>query len=125
MKHTSKTVLDQRIEKQRARLKDLDERIGRLMTQRVDTEEKLAASFRLRDQHKTINLATRGGENEVPVEAKVGLDVEVHPGHDRWMMGDRFGHILQLDEPGARVRVHLDLSGGKFWFTPDYVLPAK
>jgi hypothetical protein len=72
-----------------------------------------------------MKIATRGGENEVPREAAVGANVEVHPAHDRWMMGDRYGQIVRLDEAGNRVRVRLQTSGESLWFKPDDLMPAR
>jgi hypothetical protein len=37
----------------------------------------------------------------------IGQRVELHPATDRWMMGDRYGTIVKLDERyrGARARL--------------------
>lgn len=40
----------------------------------------------------------------------VGKRVQLHPGEDRWMMGDRFGVIVRVLRNG-HVRVKLDKSG--------------
>ena len=45
---------------------------------------------------------------------RVGTRVQLHPGTDRWMMGDRYGEIVK--DTGAKVMVHLDKSGKKIWF---------
>lgn len=50
----------------------------------------------------------------------VDRNVQIHPAHDRWMMGDRFGTITKV-EP-ERVRVKLHVSGKSLWFKRDDVL---
>lgn len=58
---------------------------------------------------------------------KIGDRVELHPGCDRWMMGDRFGVIVgrgrpsshelhRLPHPVVIWRVKLDRSGKTFRF---------
>ena len=44
--------------------------------------------------------------------------VELHPGTDRWMMGDRFGDVTGINTKTGRVRVKLDRSGKSLWFPP-------
>ena len=41
----------------------------------------------------------------------VGKRVEIHPGTDRWMMGDRYGEVSGLSANALNVRVKLDKSG--------------
>jgi len=48
-------------------------------------------------------------------------NVELHPGTDRWMMGDRFGVVTGVNKIGM-VRVRLTRSGKSFWFHPDNIL---
>lgn len=47
---TTRATVQERIERQRNRLTDLDERIGRLMTARADAQEKLSELLNL--QHR-------------------------------------------------------------------------
>ena len=42
---------------------------------------------------------------------KRGQRVELHPGTDRWMMGDRLGVVTRIDTSKGVVRVKLDVSG--------------
>lgn len=49
-----------------------------------------------------------------------GRHVQLHPATDRWMMGDRFGVITQV-EPD-RVRVRFNVSGKSLWFRRDDIL---
>lgn len=41
----------------------------------------------------------------------VGKRVELHPGLDRWMMGDKYGKIVKLGLRVGVVSVKLDRSG--------------
>lgn len=54
----------------------------------------------------------------------VGSRVELHPGTDRWMMGDRFGDVERIDRKG-RVVVRLDRSGKALAFHPDRVIMIR
>jgi len=58
----------------------------------------------------------------VPVEAETGFRkdsrVELHPGTDRWIMGDRFGEVLGVTKAGL-IRVKLDKSGKTLKFKPE------
>jgi hypothetical protein len=52
--------------------------------------------------------------------------VELHPGTDRWMMGDRYGDAVSVIGSGkhkGHVRVKLDKSGKTLRFHPDNVRP--
>jgi len=68
--------------------------------------------------------------SENPIEGagfKVGERVQVHPGHDRFMMGDRYGKITSISNVAGsadpvRIRVKLDRSGQSVWFRPDYLM---
>lgn len=48
-----------------------------------------------------------------------GSRVQLHPGTDRWMMGDKFGEIVEVRE--EEVKVKLDRSGKSIWFPADRV----
>lgn len=52
----------------------------------------------------------------------IGQRVELHPATDRWMMGDRYGTIVKLDEKRTVVRVKLDVSGKSLTYRPRDVL---
>jgi hypothetical protein len=52
----------------------------------------------------------------------VGQRVQLHPGTDRWMMGDRYGEVVR--SLPARVRVRLDRSGAMLWFRGEDVSPV-
>jgi hypothetical protein len=44
-----------------------------------------------------------------PSDFRPGQRVELHPGHDAWVAGDRFGDVARV---GRRmVAVHMDRSG--------------
>jgi hypothetical protein len=70
------------------------------------------------------------GARENPIEGagfKVGERVQVHPAHDRFMMGDRYGNITAIKNVAGssdpvRIRVKLDRSGQSVWFRPDYLM---
>jgi hypothetical protein len=62
---------------------------------------------------------------QVAADFTLGQGVELHPGTDRWMMGDRLGRIARVDEKGQRVRVKLDRSGKSLWFSPKNVMPER
>ena len=49
---------------------------------------------------------------------KVGERVELHPGTDEWMSGDRYGEIVELGGTG-KVHVKLDKSGRIRRYRPD------
>lgn len=46
-RYTTRAPLSVRIERQEKKLKDLDEKLGRMMTRRADEEEKLADLYRI------------------------------------------------------------------------------
>ncbi len=48
---------------------------------------------------------------------KPGQLVELCPGCDRWMMGDRFGAVVGVKDNSVRVRLHR--SGKTLPFPPD------
>lgn len=47
-----------------------------------------------------------------------GTRVELHPGMDRWVFGDKYGDVTQTSRKKGRVRVKLDRSGDSIWFFP-------
>lgn len=49
--------------------------------------------------------------------------VELHPGTDAWMRGDRFGTTLKLDKIKKLVHVKMDRSGRILRLAPENVLP--
>jgi len=51
-----------------------------------------------------------------------GDRVQLHPGTDRWMMGDRFGNVTSVRKKDGAVRVKLDRSGKSLWFRPQDVM---
>jgi len=40
----------------------------------------------------------------------IGTRVEIHPRFDAWMMGDRYGTVVEVISRGERCRVRLDKS---------------
>lgn len=50
-----------------------------------------------------------------------GMRVELHPGTDRWMMGDRFGTVVH--HTLTRVHVKMDVSGKTLRCVPQLLLP--
>lgn len=77
---------------------------------------KLGASLRI-----TILRSYDGTEREQQVH--ILQRVELHPGTDAWMKGDRFGTILKLDEIKNLVHVKMDRSGKVLRLTPGNVTP--
>ena len=53
---------------------------------------------------------------------KVDQRVELHPGTDRWMMGDRFGTVTEVNAKRGVVCVLLDVSGKGVNFLPRNIL---
>lgn len=51
---------------------------------------------------------------------KVGQRVELHPGTDRWMMGDRLGVVSRMS--ASHVWVKLDVSRKTLPFNPENIL---
>ena len=47
----------------------------------------------------------------------VGMRVELHPGMDAWMAGDRYGTIVKVTR--QRIHVRLDKSGRTLRLLPD------
>ena len=52
----------------------------------------------------------------------VGQRVQLQRGTERWMKGDRFGEVLQIED--GRVRLQLDPSGKRLWLRLEDVLPC-
>lgn len=50
---------------------------------------------------------------------KEGDRCELHPSTDRWMMGDRYGTIIEID--GGSVQVVLDRSGDTYWYKAECI----
>jgi len=50
-----------------------------------------------------------------------GRRIQLHPGTDQWMMGDRFGEVRKVDAEG-RVHVKMDRSGKTLKCQPDHIL---
>jgi len=49
----------------------------------------------------------------------VGKKVQLHPGTDRWMMGDRFGEITKVGR--IYYTVHMDVSGKNIRVQPENI----
>ncbi len=45
---------------------------------------------------------------------RIGQRVQIHPGLDRWMMGDRYGAIVHLYRGGKVARLVMDRSGASY-----------
>jgi hypothetical protein len=62
---------------------------------------------------------------------QVGDRVQLHPATDRWMMGDRYGVVMEVKmckgpaRTNWKYRVKLDRSGKSLWFKADDVLEAE
>jgi hypothetical protein len=56
---------------------------------------------------------------------KKGQRVELHPGTDRWMRGDRFGTVTSLFPKRNKVYVYLEKSGKTLGFFPGDILPSS
>ena len=50
----------------------------------------------------------------------IGDRVQIHPSHDVWMMGDRFGQVEKLGRKYVHVR--MDVSGKLRKFSDRYVM---
>jgi len=59
------------------------------------------------------------------VEFADGQRVELHPGTDQWMMGDRFGSVVRTAKKTGLVHVKMDRSGRTLKCSPDHILPPK
>jgi hypothetical protein len=44
------------------------------------------------------------------VEIMLGQRVELHPNTDEWMMGDRYGQIIDISSETGNIRVLMDKS---------------
>jgi len=53
---------------------------------------------------------------------RIGQRIQLHPGTDRWMMGDRYGEVVGFARDGRRVRVKLDKSGKTMLFHKERIL---
>lgn len=49
-----------------------------------------------------------------------GKRVELHPGTDQWMMGDRFGNVVRVKD--GLVHVKMDRSGKTLKCKPEHIL---
>ena len=84
----------------------------------------LEAGVDFDNEDEAVEWATRAAERGKRRELKaalrkfkVGERVELHPGTDRWMMGDRYGEVAKI---GTKfVSVKLDKSGKTLKFTAD------
>lgn len=54
---------------------------------------------------------------------ETGNRVQLHPGTDLWMRGDRYGEVVEVTK--TRVRVKLDKSGRKVWLQGRNVMHAN
>ena len=50
---------------------------------------------------------------------KIGDSVELHPGTDRWMRGDRFGAVVKIGR--KHLHVKMDVSGQTIRVHPDNI----
>jgi hypothetical protein len=68
-------------------------------------------------RHMTTNRRRmrRNGDDAKASDFRVGQRVQLHPGTDRWMRGDRYGDVarvgrkhvhVKMDRSGQTVRVH-------------------
>ena len=51
---------------------------------------------------------------------KIGSRVELHPGTDRWMMGDRFGLVVKHGRKYFHIK--MERSGKTITLPPDWVM---
>jgi ribosomal protein L21E len=51
-----------------------------------------------------------------------GKRVQLHPGTDQWMMGDRFGTVRTIDPKTFLIHVKMDRSGKTLKCRPDHIL---
>jgi hypothetical protein len=54
-----------------------------------------------------------------------GQRVELHPGTDQWMMGDRCGRVVRTNPKTGLVHVKMDRSGRTLKCFPEHILPPK
>ena len=83
----------------------------RKVNQRSNPRRKKAAGARKARRNPKAQSGFRRGQR-----------VELHPGTDRWMMGDRYGTVSAANARGGKVRVKLDRSGESLLFAPDRLL---
>jgi hypothetical protein len=55
----------------------------------------------------------------------VGSRVQLHPGTDQWMMGDRFGEVRKVDTKTGLIHVKMDRSGKTLKCKPEHILPRN
>ena len=65
----------------------------------------------LKPKNAVANKKRRRMHRNSQQRLRIGHRVELHPGTDRWMMGDRFGRVEKFDKRGVMVYVRLDKSG--------------
>ncbi len=53
---------------------------------------------------------------------KKGDRIELHPGTDQWMMGDRFGEVVEEPDSDGRYRVRMDKSKRKLRVSEEHIL---
>jgi hypothetical protein len=58
-------------------------------------------------------------DNYAIQDFNVGMRVELHPSTDQWMMGDRFGDVVQVGR--KRVYVKMDRSGRILRVLPQHI----
>ena len=59
---------------------------------------------------------------ESPADFRVGQRVQIHPGTDRWMRGDRFGEVVAIGRKWVKVK--FDRSGDLVQVAPGLLQPA-
>jgi hypothetical protein len=86
-----------------------------------------SAAVKLRDCAPVLNFPLLTGAARQEDSMNIGDRVQLHPGTDRWMMGDRYGTIVGKGR--SRIgyviwRVKLDFSGKTLRFCEQLLNPA-
>lgn len=91
--------------------------------ERSRREAETAEAKRLQEaQGLTWGQALAAGGRDYTLTArdfKPGMRVELHPGLDDWMRGDRYGEVVDISPIRMRVNVRLDKSGKIRRLPPD------
>lgn len=54
-------------------------------------------------------------------DLKENQEIELSPGTDQWMSGDRFGRVVRIDEKKGMAIVLMERSGRKLKCQPDHI----
>lgn len=77
---------------------------------------------RLRPMLKTNPRKRMKRNPSAPITVQViGSRVQLHPGTDAWMRGDKYGEVIGVTRDKRRYKVKMDKSGRVLKVSPDYI----